>query len=82
MIVELEVVGQSRRFAWFRVPLHVMGMRVILTMPRKTLPRGMASATLVEVELDPESVHHTGHGWVADMEVLDDKSSDTGSSGA
>lgn len=82
MKVDLEIVGRNRRYVWFRLPQNVMGMGVILTMPRKTLSRGLASATLVEAEVDPDSVYHTGHGWVADMEVLHDKSSDTGASGA
>lgn len=82
MRVDLEVLGRNRRYVWFRLPQHVIEKQVILTMPRRTLPRGMASVTLVSAEVDPDSVFHDGHGWVADMKVLNDESSDASSSGA
>ena len=82
MKVDLEVVGRTRKYVWFRLPQNVTGMGVILTMPRRTLPRGLASATLVTAEVDPDSVYHTGHGWVANMEILHGKGSDGSSSGA
>ena len=62
-----EVLGRNRKTVWLRVP-HLRAHR-ILSVPRAVLKRGMASATLVEADI--ENVRHTPEqGWVADVEIL------------
>ncbi len=71
-----EVLGKNRQSVWFRLPWKHEKVHIILTMPRETLPRGMASATLVEVEWDPTSVESDSEdtaefsGYRAQLEVI------------
>lgn len=67
--VHAELLGTSRKHAWFR--FYDIFPHKILTMPRVVLPRGMATAWIVEVEVDEDSFRYNGVHYVADMKVID-----------
>ena len=53
MRTEANVVGYNKSSVWFRVPKPgAPNAHIILTMPRKKLPRGMANAAKVYIEWD------------------------------
>ena len=73
--MEVEVLGTNKSFVWFRVQVNGFGVHKILTMPRAILPRGMAKAEIVEVDIDLDSIRHREPvtvfgGYTADLEVL------------
>ncbi len=50
MKIRAEVLGTSKALVWFRIPWK--NHTVILTQPRKHLPRGMANHPWVNIEFD------------------------------
>lgn len=64
---EGEILGKNRRHVWIKIP--GLNPNIILTMPRKVLPRGMAQARLVEISYDGWSLDFNGHHFVASLEI-------------
>lgn len=68
MLTRAEVVAQNGQWVWMRLP--DVWPNKLLTMPRKTLPRGMGTAAVVEVDLDPDSLYSTDVHYRANLEVV------------
>jgi hypothetical protein len=68
MLTEALVLARNREFVWMK--LSEIWPYKVLTMPRNTLPRGMANALVVEVDVDPGSLYATDVHYRANLEVV------------
>ena len=66
---EAVIYGTNRDFVWMK--LFELWPHRILTMPRGVLPRGMATASRVSVQVDIGSFRYNGVHYVADLKVID-----------
>jgi len=66
-IAEGVILGRNRKYVWVKIPSW--NPHIILTMPRNTLPQGMAQARLVEIKYDSWSMDFNGSHFVADLEI-------------
>lgn len=73
--VNAELVGYTKDWTFVRVP--EWWPTKILSLPRDWLKHGFASQQTFEVHGDPQSLHHDGHGWVGDIEIVG-RTMDTG----
>lgn len=62
------IEGYNKKWVWVRVP-EVWQWK-ILTLPREWLSHGFASFTEVQVKVDPASLDHNGHRYLADIDLV------------
>jgi hypothetical protein len=71
-------MSTNRYLLWLRVTMPGTAKRLIFTLPRKVLPRGMANARIVNIEWDGvvhSDVEDTAEfsGYYAEVKVIDVK---------